>query len=167
MQTNAFPKGSGAGKDPRKNRARVLAVMLCAPAGVLFAAACSNSKPASPPQAAGVGTVRYVVTTETAPFYKYGPAQPSGPDLRLKKDELVTMVARHYGYSRVTDPDGDTGYVPTDDIVPAPSQAPVLASSSKKSQKTRAVPPDFEQPNDAALPSKQPPGDEPVPSFRY
>ncbi len=82
------------------------------------------------------------------------------------------MVEKRYGYSRVIDADGEAGYVGTDDIAPAPSQ--ILASSTPETKRSTRVggshgggAPDFEQPNDSALPSKQQPSDVPVPSFRY
>jgi hypothetical protein len=63
-------------------------------------------------------TDRYKVKADTTPFYIYGPQQPSGPDVSLKKDARLTMVSRSFGYSRVTTTDGKTGYVGTEDIEP-------------------------------------------------
>ena len=147
-----------------------IAAALCASLVSMLMSGCGTTAPsAGSPQAGSVGQARYIVTADSTSFYKIGPAQANGPDLRLKKDEIVTMVERHYGYSRVTDADGDTGYVPTEDIAPTPNQPPVLASSPRKSRgASQSAPVDYgSQPNDAPLPSKQPPSDQPAPSFRY
>ena len=167
MQTNGSPGGTFTGKNSRNDRPRIFAAVLSASVGLLIHSACTTSKP--PPQSADAGPVRYIITADTTPFFKYGPAQANGPDYRLKKDQEVTMVERHYGYSRVLDPDGHAGYIPTDDIAPAANQPPAPGPTPKKSGggSRAGVPPDFDQPNDSALPSKQPPSDAPVPSFRY
>lgn len=161
MQTNASPYRTGTG---------AIAAALCAPLVSMLMSGCGASNPAGSPQAGTVGPVHYIVTADTTSFYKLGPAQPGGPDLRLKKDQIVTLVEKRYGYSRIIDQDGDAGYVPTEDIAPAPNQPPVLASSPRKSRGgSQSAPVDYygDQPNDAPLPSKQPPSDQPAPSFRY
>ncbi len=152
---------------------RALAMTFCAGAlGLLgLLGGCGTSDTSSQPQAGVAGQAHYIVTADATPFYKSGPVQPSGPDLSLKKGQLLTMIERRYGYSRVIDPDGDAGYVPTEDIAPAPAnQTAVLTPSSKKShgQPAPLTPADYgDQPNDAPLPTKQPRSDEPAPSFRY
>ncbi|MEA3209575.1 MAG: hypothetical protein QOE70_2632 [Chthoniobacter sp.] len=65
---------------------------------------------------------RYVVSAPKSQFYKYGPAQPFGADFALPRGQRVTMVERAFGFSRVTTEDGQTGYVPTDDLAPAPPE---------------------------------------------
>ncbi|MGB8355174.1 MAG: hypothetical protein WCD79_14850 [Chthoniobacteraceae bacterium] len=136
----------------------------------LFNTACSSSTP--PPPTSATGPVRYIVTADTTAFYKYGPAQANGADMQLKKGSEVVMLERHYGYSRVQILDGDSGYIPTDDIAPSPHQPTLAAAPMKKSGGGSSGShggrkPDFDQPNDVPLPSTQPPSDEPVPSFRY
>ena len=91
-----------------------------------FNTACSTSAPTPP--ATSAGPVRYIVTADQTAFYKYGPAQANGADMQLKKGREVVMLERHYGYSRVQLEEGDSGYVPTDDIAPSPHQ-PTLASA--------------------------------------
>jgi hypothetical protein len=122
------------------------------------------------------GPTHFMVIADRTAFYKYGPAQTGGPDLSLKKGQPVTMVDRHYGFSRVLNADGEAGYVATDDIAPAPDQAPGPTTAMNTVKKSgdgspslhyHRTPPAFEQPNDAALPSSQPPADVPVPNFRY
>jgi hypothetical protein len=122
---------------------------------------------------AGAPTAHYIVSAEDTAFYKNGPAQPNGPDMRLYKGQQITMLERHYGFSRVETVDGQAGYVPTEDITPAPNAPKTAEAQSRKHGGTGAArsspgrAPDFDQPNDAALPSRQAPSDEPAPSFRY
>lgn len=147
-------------------------------AGSMFLAGCSSTGKSSADAAAAsnAGPVHYIVTADETSFFKYGPAQAGGADLKLKKGETVVMLDRHYGFSRVAlGEGGEAGYVPTEDINPLPNE-PVLATASTARKKSgggstggRGVDrvPDFAQPNDAALPSTQTPSDTPVPSFRY
>src|SRR5271170_4672134 len=133
MQTDVFPEGFSRENEARNGGPRVSAVMLCAAMALFLNAGCASSNSASAPGAAG--QAHYIVTADITSFYKEGPAQPGGPDLRLKKDQVVAMVEKHYGYSKVIDPDGETGYVPTEDIAPAPAQTTALVST--KPGKTR------------------------------
>ena len=113
----------------------------------------------------------YAVTTPRALFYRYGPAQASGPDFALSLGERVTMLSYEYGYSQVTIPENNmTGWVPTDDLAPASplpksSTAPLIASRSHHHYDEEI--PSGEQPT-PALPefpeSKPPAGFTP---FRY
>lgn len=153
-----------------KKRWRLSALLLpLSMFNLLFNTACS-----APRVEASGDTPVYVVTATQTPFYKNGPAQAVGADLSLKKGEMLTLLERHYGYSRVQTGDGQTGYVATDDIAPAPPETP-KASVAARLKKTGGFgsaagsvrAPDFEQQNDAALPSTQPSSDTPVPSFRY
>jgi hypothetical protein len=65
---------------------------------------------------------RYVVSSDNAQFYKYGPAQSFGPDFVVPKGQRLTMLQRSFGYSRVTTDAGVTGYIASDDIAPAPPE---------------------------------------------
>ncbi len=53
-------------------------------------------------------------------MYRYGPAQGFGADFNLTKGQRVVMMRREYGYSRVMTDEGQSGYVATEDLVPAP-----------------------------------------------
>jgi len=66
---------------------------------------------------------RYVVTSAKSPFYKYGPAQTFGPDFALDRGQKVTVVQSSFGFAKVTTDDGTSGYMPTDDLAPAPAEA--------------------------------------------
>jgi SH3-like domain-containing protein len=146
-------------------------VAVILPAAMLAACTTTDSGASA---AANGQPARYVVVAESTAFYKYGPAQASGPDMQLFKGQPVTMLERHYGYSRVETVDGQAGYVPTDDLNPAPNAPQTAAVQPKKSggsgsggSRGSSRTPDFAQPNDSALPSSQPPSDAPAPSFRY
>ena len=61
-----------------------------------------------------------VVSAESAPFYKQGPAQAFGADLRLAKGAELTLMSRGFGFSHVLAANGVLGYVPNEDLAPAP-----------------------------------------------
>jgi hypothetical protein len=65
-----------------------------------------------------------MVATKTAEFYKYGPAQAFGADMKLPQGQKLTMLERQYGYSRVMLDDGTNGYVATEDLKLAPPEPP-------------------------------------------
>lgn len=81
----------------------------------------------------GPGAGYYSVTSPTAEFYKYGPAQSFGPDLMLKKGDRLTMLDRQWGFSRVLTANGVAGYVASEDIDPIiVSAAPVRTASASR-----------------------------------
>jgi hypothetical protein len=63
----------------------------------------------------------YIVSAPQTPMYRYGPAQSFGPDSNLQQNQHVVMIRRDSGYSRVMTDDGQTGYVSTEDLSPAPA----------------------------------------------
>ena len=69
---------------------------------------------------AGLKSGLYVVTSPTAEFFKYGPAQSFGPDLMLKRGDRVAMLEHTWGFCRVLTANGISGYVATEEIEPAP-----------------------------------------------
>ena len=64
----------------------------------------------------------YLVNVPQTPMFRYGPAQSFGADFNLQQGQRVVMLRREYGYSRVMTDSGQTGYVATEDIVPAPPE---------------------------------------------
>jgi len=114
------------------------------------------------PTAKGGGpkTYRYVVIATRTPFYRYGPAQGLGPDFNLSAGQPLTLLQLDFGFSHVRTDSGQTGYVSTDDIAPAPPPPPQSTALKTKPQKSR--PPDFDQPNEMPLPANSP-----SPIFRY
>ncbi|MEO8204850.1 MAG: hypothetical protein ABI615_01625 [Chthoniobacterales bacterium] len=119
-------------------------------------------KPGAKPAAAkpeSEGTP-YVVVLDFTPFYSLGPAQPSGPDLSLRNGELLLLLKREWGYSRVRLNDDRTGYVSNDSIAPAPPQPKPLPEQTSQSGKRRGRGSERytgEQVNDSPLPDLPPP----------
>ena len=102
---------------------------------VALAFAGCGTAPVIPP-----GTQCEVIGSH-APFYKYGPAQSFGADELLQTGTTVTLLERQFGFSRVMRPNGQTGYVSTEDIQPiAPEPAkkspPRLATNRKVDRTT-------------------------------
>ena len=87
----------------------------------------------------------YLVNVEKTPMYRYGPAQNFGADFNLTKGQRVVMLRREYGYSRVMTDEGQSGYVATEDLVPAPPQPKSAATGVRGGGRL----PDF-----ASLPSR-------------
>lgn len=123
--------------------------------GLLFLAGCAT-------EPVPMGS-RFVVTTPSAGFYQYGPAQAvelninqhtfandmanfqRGPDFRIGKGAAVTMLKREMGYSKVVTDDGVTGYIANENLKPAPPVARAAPTEMRNErsfrQRTRAVPP--------------------------
>ena len=126
---------------------------------LLFQGGCESAGQKGLPPAG-----RYVVSAAKTLFYHYGPAQASGPDLQLSKGQRVTVVKREFGYSRVVLDDGQSGYVATEDIAPAPPEA--APSPTPKSRRERPEPMSPRLPRgdfDKPLPLPE----TPKPSFRF
>ncbi len=109
-------------------------------------------------------------------FYSYGPAQSSGPDLALDHGVRVTMLSYEYGFSHVAiQSTGQAGYLPTEDLAPAPplpKSSPSVSSAASHSRHRHggqnSLPPTAGEEGQIPLPefpeSKPPPG---APAFRY
>ena len=67
----------------------------------------------------------YIVSPPQTPIFRYGPAQSFGPDFNLTQGQHVVMLRREFGYSRIMTDDGQSGYVATEDLAPAPPPAKV------------------------------------------
>jgi len=61
----------------------------------------------------------YAVTAGETPFYRYGPQQASGPDMKLPHDSIMKVIRPSFGYVKVQLQDGESGYVAGEDIQPA------------------------------------------------
>jgi len=128
------------------------------------------------PSGAGVHAGEsYAVKGQSTLFYSYGPAQASGPDFTLGHGQQVTMLSYQFGYSHVAvAATGQTGYVATDDLTPAPPQPKASSTSLLASQTRRrhagdeSRPPTPEEESQIPLPefpeSEPPPN---APPFRY
>ena len=78
----------------------------------------------------------YVVSTPQTAMFRYGPAQSFGADFNLQQGQRVVMMRKEYGYSRVMTESGQTGYVATEDLAPAPPE-----SKRKNTTPTGKLPP--------------------------
>jgi len=143
------------------------ALLLCA----ILLAGCSTS--AGPGAHAGEP---YIVNSQRTLFYAYGPAQASGPDFAINHGQRVTMLSYSYGYSQIAITEtGQSGYVATEDLKPAPPSALPSPSASPGAVRRRrggsarvSRPPTPAEQLRIPLPefpeSKPPPG---APAFRY
>lgn len=119
MATRKTRSGTGRGLALAALTAVALAtaaVVGCKNAGDADGATATSNAPAAN-GATPIGDL-WRVTADSTSFYRFGPQQPSGPDLALKKDTRVTMLKRSFGYSQVQTADKQVGYVGTSDLQP-------------------------------------------------
>ncbi len=134
---------------------------------LLFLLAALLATGCSAPQSVQPDASAYLVSANTG-FFRYGPAQGTGPDLNLTVGQRITLLARSGGYSKIKLETGDTGYVPTEDIAPAPPPEPTPTpipdrprASYREDYSTDLPQPSFD------LPAELPPLEDPSPAFRY
>jgi hypothetical protein len=161
---------------PLQKFLRCPAILTCiaALAALAALAACATK-----PLAAGT---RCVISVPKSSFYKYGPAQTSGPDFTLTQGTKVTLLQSSFGFSRVMTDDGIGGYVASNGLAPTSPEPPpgagkpsgggsrsVLFSSGPKRSNVRPTPgsPLFDT-NDPPLPlPENSPPPKPAPGFRF
>jgi hypothetical protein len=85
----------------------------------LLAAGCVSSIKLS--ALSGTTKTWYSVAANQTPFYHYGPQQGNGPDSQLPKDSIMKVIRPSFGYVKVQLQDGESGYVASEDIRPAPA----------------------------------------------
>lgn len=78
----------------------------------------------------------YAVVTDSTAFYRYGPQQGNGPDMKLQKDALMTLIHPSFGYCKVKLMTGEQGYVASEDIHVAP--AALVTAATTPPQPTRS-----------------------------
>ncbi|MBA2435472.1 MAG: hypothetical protein H0V54_10420 [Chthoniobacterales bacterium] len=89
----------------------------CAAAALLAVGCASSGKP----KVSSGGTDNwYAVAAIQTPFYRYGPQQGYGPDMQLPHDSIMQVIQPSFGYVKVKLQDGESGYVASEDIRPAP-----------------------------------------------
>jgi hypothetical protein len=71
----------------------------------------------------------YAVVTDSTAFYRYGPQQGNGPDIKLQKDTLMTLIHPSFGYCKVKLMTGEQGYVASEDIHVAPAALVTAATT--------------------------------------
>lgn len=85
----------------------------------------------------------YVVSSESAAFFKHGPQSGREPDKTLPRETVVKLIRPSFGYAKVEIAEtGEQGYISSEEIRPATS--PLIAA---------AVTP---KPNPLATPSETP-----------
>jgi hypothetical protein len=147
----------------------VLCLLLFTAAGCQSGEKKGANTPATA-KAKAPATDRYKVTADTTPFYTYGPQEPNGPDDILKKDTKLTLLQRSYGYSRVTTPDGKSGYVGTEDIGPlsaedlADENAAVQLMPADAEKRLGPMPGGYTIPPEAGNDERLPVSDAPTPT---
>jgi hypothetical protein len=109
----------------------------CAGALVLIVVfvGCSKSDP-NHTAATTKGKV-FAVTADSADFYHYGPQQGSGPDKKLEKGTLLTLIRPSFGYCKVKLSDGEQGFVATEEIGAASDALVAAASAPAQSRNAR------------------------------
>jgi len=97
---------------------RVPALCLAVAAVLLTLCGCETTPKTG--RTSGEGEMFEVKADYTA-FYRHGPQQRGGPDLSLKRNRVVKMLKRSFGFSLVEIEDGTPGYVSTEDLRPSTS----------------------------------------------
>ena len=136
--------------------------------------ACSSASKPAVTKTAPVKKERqiYVVSAESAAFFKHGPQSGREPDKTLPRETVVKLIRPSFGYAKVEIAEtGEQGYVSSEEISPATSQ--LLASATAPKPEPLATPstePSFEQfnldSNDPRLvppPEDLPPAELPAP----
>lgn len=111
----------------------------------------------------------FAVANDGAAFYRFGPQQGNGPDEKLPRDTLLTLIRPSFGYCKVQLVAGaKEGYVASEDIKPAPptlvaalTTPPASATSAHESFNIQSN----EPPPPETLPAPDlPPADAPSPA---
>jgi hypothetical protein len=104
----------------------------------------------------------FAIASDSAPFYRYGPQQANGPDKKLPKDTLLTLIRGTFGYCKVRLTTGEEGFVASEDIhaaspaLIAAATAPPTASSAAARFRSDPSDPRFAPPPRAPLPEFEP-----------
>ncbi len=115
----------------------------------------------------------FVVSVESAPFFRRGPQPGREPDKTLSKETVVKLIRPSFGYSKVEVAEtGEQGYISSEEIRPATSNLVAAMSPPKVDPlATPATTPPVEQfnlnSNDPRLvppPEDLPPAELPAPS---
>jgi hypothetical protein len=108
----------------------------------------------------------FAVATDQAAFYRYGPQQGNGPDEKLPKDTLLTLIRPSFGYCKVQLIAGaKEGYVASEDIKPAPATLVAALTAPPPSAISSSGPENFDVGTSAPPPPESLPApDLPPPS---
>lgn len=101
----------------------------------LFVSACSSAdKPAVTTTTSKAKGERklYMVSAESAAFFKHGPQSGREPDKTLARNTVVKLIRPSFGFSKVEIAEtGEQGYVSSEEIQPATSALIAAASTPK------------------------------------
>ena len=100
----------------------------------LWFGACSN--PSTTAQTTKTSAKRdaklFVVTTESAAFFRHGPQSGREPDKTLSRETVVKLIRPSFGFSKVEiAATGEQGYVSSEEIRPASSNLIASVSAPK------------------------------------
>jgi hypothetical protein len=147
------------------------------PAAALLAIFISGCSSANQPAVTTKSTAKrdgklYVVSVESAAFFRRGPQAGRDPDKTLSKETVVKLIRPSFGYSKVeVVATGEQGYVSSEEIRPTSSALLASVSAPKPdSLATQSTQPAVEQfnlnSNDPRLvppPEDLPPAELPAP----
>jgi hypothetical protein len=139
---------------------RIIGLLSASVAPLVLYEGCANLNPAAP--TAADGGKFFAITANSAPFYQYGPQQAYGPDKKLPKDALVTLIRPSFGYCKVKLASGEQGYVASQNIGVAPrasvaaATAPAATSSAARHFRFDPSDPRFAPPPAEPLPDIEP-----------
>jgi hypothetical protein len=100
----------------------------------IFVSGCSSTKK---PAVTTTSTAKrdgklFVVSVESAPFFRHGPRTGVSPDKTLLRDAVVKLIRPSFGYSKVeVVATGEQGYVSSEEIRPASSALLASVSAAK------------------------------------
>jgi len=148
------------------------------PAAALLAICFAGCSSADKPAVTSTRTAKrdgklYVVSVDSAAFFRHGPQAGRQPDKTLSKETVVKLIRPSFGYSKIQVVEtGEQGYVSSEEIRPAssallasvsapktdplttPSTTPTVEQFNLNSSDPRLVPP----------PEDLPPTELPVPA---
>jgi hypothetical protein len=115
----------------------------------IFSAGCSstNKTAQTTTRTAKTDAKLFVVSVESAAFFRHGPQAGRDPDKMLSKETPVKLIRPSFGYSKVeVVATGEQGYISSDEIRPA-SSALIASVSPPKTDPlaTRSTQPSVEQ----------------------
>lgn len=104
--------------------------MLCS---LVFAGCSAATKPAATTTTSAKRESKvFVVSVESAAFFRHGPQAGRSPDKTLSKETVVTLIRPSFGYSKVEiAATGEKGYVSSEEIRPASSNLVASVSVPK------------------------------------
>jgi hypothetical protein len=114
----------------------------------LFCGACSNAnKTAQTTKPSAKRDAKlFVVSVESAAFFRHGPQTGRDPDKSLNRETVVKLIRPSFGFSKVEiAATGEQGYVASEDIRPASSNLIAFSAPKLDPLTTSAAPPPVEQ----------------------